>query len=245
MTFFDLVKRRLKLRHHLCGNGVALFRPVQRDGREISCNFEEKCGIHFVKTPPQSTSGACAYFARISFVISSTFLKRAESTPGSAPAFRSAARISSVAMFPTRLSPANGQPPSPVSAPSNRRQVAVMHCPPYPQAKPFAPEYLLATPKCPPQSPTPTARHKDSQTPSKYKSPDRSLPLMFLSATFRPAIAIRPWTCWHSPGENMPRWSKDIRSSSRQESPAPAAIPFHSQRFQEFPTAPCQREGKH
>ena len=36
--------------------------------------------------------------------------------PGSAPAFRSAARTSSVAMLPTRLSPAKGQPPSPVSA---------------------------------------------------------------------------------------------------------------------------------
>src|SRR5260370_36184614 len=127
MTFFDLVKRRLKLRHHLCGNGVALFRPVQRDGREISRNFKKKCGIHFLKTPPQFRSGACAYFARISFVISSTFVKRAEATPGSAPAFRSAARTSSVAMFPTRLSPAKGQPPSPVTPPPNRR-----HPPPSP-----------------------------------------------------------------------------------------------------------------
>src|SRR6266851_5146232 len=95
---------------------------------------------------------------------------------------------------------------------TNRQQVAATRCPPYQLEKPFVPEYLLATPRCQPQSRAPTARHKDSQTPSKYKSPDRGFRPMFLSATFRPAIAIRPWTCWHSLAGNTPRWSKDIRS---------------------------------
>src|SRR5258708_22073417 len=88
---------------------------------------------------------------------------------------------------------------------TNRQQFAAMHCPPYPQAKPFVPEYLLATPKCPPQSPAPRVRHKDSQTPSKYKSLDGGLPPLFLSATFRPAIAIHPLTYSHWHAENTPK----------------------------------------
>src|SRR5205814_9835160 len=123
MALLDLVERRLKFRHHLRGDGIAFFRSVQRDGRQIPSNFEKERRIHGW-TPFQFTSGACAYFARISFVISSALVSRAESIPGSAPAFRKAERTSSVAMFPTRLSPANGQPPSPVSALSNRRHPA-------------------------------------------------------------------------------------------------------------------------
>src|SRR6266436_8619225 len=79
---------------------------------------------NILETPPQFTSGACAYFARISLVISSTFVNRDASIPGSAPALRSVARTSSVATLPTRLSPANGQPPSPVNALSNLRHPA-------------------------------------------------------------------------------------------------------------------------
>src|SRR5438093_11053552 len=123
MALLDLVERCLKFRHHLSGDGVAFVRSVQRDGRQIPGNFEKERRIHGL-TPFQFTSGACAYFARISFVISSALVSRAESMLVSAPAFRSAARTSSVAMFPTRLSPANGQPPSPVSALSNLRQPA-------------------------------------------------------------------------------------------------------------------------
>ena len=44
--------------------------------------------------------------------------------PVAAPLVANADKTVSVAMFPTRVSPANGQPPSPVSAPSNRRQPA-------------------------------------------------------------------------------------------------------------------------
>ena len=52
------------------------------------------------------------------------FYKLDESIPGSAPTLRRAARTASVGMLPTRSSPAKGQPPSPVSALSKRRQPA-------------------------------------------------------------------------------------------------------------------------
>src|SRR6266851_3793505 len=115
---------------------------------------------------------------------------------------------------------------------TNRRQVAAKRYPLCPQAKPFALEYPSATPKCPPQSPAPTARRKDSQTPSKYKSPVRDLPPPFPSATFRRASAIRPASCWHSPAENTPISNTDTQWSSPPAWPAPAPILFRLRRFQ-------------
>src|SRR5260370_6259359 len=111
---------------------------------------------------------------------------------------------------------------------TNRQQVAAMRYPPYPQAKPFAREYLLAIPKYPPQSPAPTARRKDSQTPSKCKSPVRGLPPLFLSSIFHPANAIHPLTYSHWRAENTPKYSMDNLSSSRRELPAPAPVLFLS-----------------
>src|SRR5258708_20690547 len=54
---------------------------------------------------------------------------------------------------------------------TSRRRAAVKLCPPYPQAKLFARQYLLATPKCPQRSPAPTFHHKDCHTPAKHNSP--------------------------------------------------------------------------
>src|SRR6266852_2160703 len=115
---------------------------------------------------------------------------------------------------------------------TNHRRVAVKLCPPYPPAKPSAHEYPSTTPKCLRQSPVPTVRRKDSQTPSKYKSPARDLPPSFPSATFRPAGAIHLASCWHSPAENTRKSNTGTRRSSRPESPAPAPILFHSRQFQ-------------
>src|SRR6266852_2201695 len=85
---------------------------------------------------------------------------------------------------------------------TNRRRVAAKHYQPCPPAKPFAREYLLTIPKCQRQSPAPTARRKDSQTPSKYKSPARDLPPPYLFSVFRQATAIHLASCWHSRAEN-------------------------------------------
>src|SRR6266851_6452325 len=115
---------------------------------------------------------------------------------------------------------------------TSRRRAAVKLCPPYPQAKPSAREYPSATPKCPQRSPAPTARRKDFQTPSKYKSPVRDLPPPFPSATFQPAASIRPASCWHSPAENTRKSNTGTRRSSRPESPAPGPILFRSRQFQ-------------
>src|SRR5216683_4893424 len=114
---------------------------------------------------------------------------------------------------------------------TNRRRVAVKRCPPCQRAIPFAREYPSATPKRPQRSPAPTARRRDSQTPSKHKSPVRDLPPSFPSATFHPAASIRPASCWHSPAENTRKSNTGTRRSSRPESPAPGPILFRSRQF--------------
>src|SRR6266481_8154268 len=113
---------------------------------------------------------------------------------------------------------------------TRRRRSPVSHFPPYPPAKPFAREYLSATPACLARLPRPKVRHTDCRTPSKCRSPDRvSLP-PFLSEASPPASAILRASCWHSPAGNTPKSNTDIRWSSRPESPAPAPGLFRSRR---------------
>src|SRR6266568_3725884 len=46
VALFDVVERGLEFRHHLRGNRVALFRPVQREGGEVSGDVQKKCFVH-------------------------------------------------------------------------------------------------------------------------------------------------------------------------------------------------------
>src|SRR5712692_3613043 len=118
-------KRAEKVFDHLRGNGIALLRTVQGKRADLARDFQEQRRVgHFRSFSPQFTSGAWAYRARISLVNFRMGASAEVSIPVVAPALARAARTVSVAMLPTRSSPAKGQPPRPVTALSNLRQPA-------------------------------------------------------------------------------------------------------------------------